>query len=433
MKRSTVQYALVTGISIILTGMNLPAADDPPEKAPAQRKAKLESTYPEATPIQRKQTLQHQKILMIAIHSYHDAHLALPADIVDGNNKPLLSWRVALLPFFEHADLYSKFKLNEPWDSKHNLALLKEMPPELRCGLSKSGVTETYMKVFRGTGAFMEPGKKLRFPAYVEAGGQTKVASGDVVNPVMPSFTDPMSETFGVVEAGPAVPWTKPEDIDYDAKKPMPVLDGPYARERHVSFADATTAVISTRVPEHLMRLLIGRSDGKTIDKKAWEMIKVTAITSPLEREVQKEIGSRQAEYQHLLTQHADLLLEEVRLRDNLTDISAGQAAIDWGLNIEDLKSAVELRTQLNQKLKTYPAKKAAGKTATGVKTPVIQEKHIVTKWEYKVVTKHQIILPREEPDLDKLGEEGWELVTVCERRQDSAPAVSFIFKRSKR
>ncbi len=41
------------------------------------------------------------KQIMLAIHNYHDAVGQLPADIVDKNGKPLLSWRVAILPYIE--------------------------------------------------------------------------------------------------------------------------------------------------------------------------------------------------------------------------------------------------------------------------------------------------------------------------------------------
>ena len=49
------------------------------------------------------------------------------------SGKPLLSWRVAILPYLGHQDLYNKFNLDEPWDSAHNKALLKEMPSMYTC------------------------------------------------------------------------------------------------------------------------------------------------------------------------------------------------------------------------------------------------------------------------------------------------------------
>ena len=46
----------------------------------------------------------------------------------DKQNKPLLSWRVHLLPYIEQQQLYKEFKLDEPWDSEHNKKLIAKMP-----------------------------------------------------------------------------------------------------------------------------------------------------------------------------------------------------------------------------------------------------------------------------------------------------------------
>ena len=51
-----------------------------------------------------------------------------PAAIVDTNGSPILSWRVLLLPYLGHADLFELFHLDEPWDSDHNRKLLPYMP-----------------------------------------------------------------------------------------------------------------------------------------------------------------------------------------------------------------------------------------------------------------------------------------------------------------
>ena len=84
--------------------------------------------------------------------------------ITDKQGKPLLSWRVAILPYIEQQGLYQKFKLDEPWDSPHNQALLKEMPSTYVCP-SRAQVepfTTTY-QVFTGKGAVRErPGHEDR-------------------------------------------------------------------------------------------------------------------------------------------------------------------------------------------------------------------------------------------------------------------------------
>ena len=50
-----------------------------------------------------------------------------PAAVTDADGKPLLSWRVVLLPMIEEEGLYKQIKLDEPWDSPNNRRF--NMPP----------------------------------------------------------------------------------------------------------------------------------------------------------------------------------------------------------------------------------------------------------------------------------------------------------------
>src|SRR5207249_2796575 len=69
------------------------------------------------------------KQIGLAMHNYHDTYRHFPPQaLTDKNGKPLLSWRVAVLPFIEQDNLYRQFKLDEPWDSEHNRKLLERMP-----------------------------------------------------------------------------------------------------------------------------------------------------------------------------------------------------------------------------------------------------------------------------------------------------------------
>src|SRR5688572_9177285 len=72
----------------------------------------------------RQQSSNNLKQLALALHNYHDTIGKMPQDIVDKDGKPLLSWRVHLLPYMEEDHIYKQFKLDEPWDSTTNKALL---------------------------------------------------------------------------------------------------------------------------------------------------------------------------------------------------------------------------------------------------------------------------------------------------------------------
>ena len=67
--------------------------------------------------------------LWLALHKYADAHNTLPPPAITGKDgAPLLSWRVAILPFLGQDVLYRRFKLDEPWDGEHNRKLIGRIP-----------------------------------------------------------------------------------------------------------------------------------------------------------------------------------------------------------------------------------------------------------------------------------------------------------------
>src|SRR5262245_59038581 len=81
----------------------------------------------------RLEWLSRLKMLELALRNHEKTFGFLPHDLADElgkpfdrNQKPHLSWRVALLPFAEEDYLYKKFKFLEPWDSRSNKRLLDE-------------------------------------------------------------------------------------------------------------------------------------------------------------------------------------------------------------------------------------------------------------------------------------------------------------------
>ena len=77
----------------------------------------------------RAHSLNNLKQLALAMHDYSDHNSQFPAAaIYSRDGRPLLSWRVAILPYIEQQALYNQFKLDEPWDSPHNIKLLPLMP-----------------------------------------------------------------------------------------------------------------------------------------------------------------------------------------------------------------------------------------------------------------------------------------------------------------
>jgi hypothetical protein len=144
------------------------------------------------------------------MHNYesNDAEERLPGPIVDSSGRPLLSWRVTILPFIEEQELYRDFHLDEPWDSPNNLALLDRMPGIYRSvGAEPPQHNWTFYRTVTGRdGAFDRNGKTLK------------------------DFNGRLEHTIFVVEAGQAVPWTKPDEWEYSKDTPLPPLGGMFNR-----------------------------------------------------------------------------------------------------------------------------------------------------------------------------------------------------------
>jgi hypothetical protein len=224
------------------------AADDPD---PEPR-----TKWPRTKPADRDRSATNLRQIVLAFHNFNDTYAGMPAAaIVDKAGKPLLSWRVAILPFIEQQNLYKQFKLDEPWDSKHNKKLLARMPkiyaPTIVDKPAKAD--STYYQVFTGPDTPFNP-KAIRGNPPVSLGAR-----------IPASFPDGTSNTFLVAEGGEAIPWTKPVDLVYDAKKPVPKVGGLFPEGFHVGMADGTVKFISRKIDQQTMRALITPAGGEVI------------------------------------------------------------------------------------------------------------------------------------------------------------------------
>ena len=72
------------------------------------------------------------KQIALAMHNYAaDNNTFPPAATFDTDGKPLLSWRMLILPYLDEDSLYRQFHLDEPWDSPHNKPLIAQIPPDV--------------------------------------------------------------------------------------------------------------------------------------------------------------------------------------------------------------------------------------------------------------------------------------------------------------
>jgi hypothetical protein len=144
----------------------------------------------------RATSLNNLRQLIIGLYSSQDAYGFLPiGGIWKGgillpkmDEKPVLSWRVALLPFMEQTDLYNQFNLSEPWDSEHNKKLISKMPKVFAAPAPKAPEGHTFYQMVVGPAAL-----------------RPMMSTG--------AMFDGAGNTFAVVESAQPVIWTKPDDI----------------------------------------------------------------------------------------------------------------------------------------------------------------------------------------------------------------------------
>jgi hypothetical protein len=207
-----------------------------------------------------KRSANNLQQIGLAMHNYHDARKRLPTAAISKNGKALLSWRVAILPYFEaqpavlappdaprsfpYEALYKQFKLDEPWDSAHNKKLLDKMPDVFKSPAVKGKTTTTYYQVLTGPDTLFTGIQGRKFQ----------------------TITDGTSLTILAVEAGEAVPWTKPADVPYDAKKPLPRLGGVSRTGFHILMCDGSARLVRPGFDERILRGAISPSGGEVID-----------------------------------------------------------------------------------------------------------------------------------------------------------------------
>ncbi len=200
----------------------------------------------------------------LAAFNYEAAYQTFPpAAVADKAGKPLVSWRLAVLPYLEQkADraLAEKFKMDEAWDSDHNKKALADNPMPAVYALplgpkpADKDAKKTHIQVFTGNGAAFDGVKRAKIF----------------------DFTDGTSNTILVALAKTPVDWTKPDDIAFDPKTdPRKLLlrltragkPNDAAGFRFVR-ADGSVGGFDADVSEDELKTAITRSAGDVYDKK---------------------------------------------------------------------------------------------------------------------------------------------------------------------
>ncbi len=189
------------------------------------------------------------KQIALAMFNYESTYGHFPASYIADKKtgKPLLSWRVAILPFIEQDALYKQIHLDEPWDSEHNKQFANMVVSVYRhpASTAKPGMTN-YLTL---------RGKDTAFP------GKDGIRLAEI--------TDGTSNTIMLVEANDskAVPWMKPDDLTYDEKNPSAGLGGLFSGGFNAAFCDGSVRFIRGTVDAETLRRLFNIHDGQVLDR----------------------------------------------------------------------------------------------------------------------------------------------------------------------
>jgi hypothetical protein len=197
----------------------------------------------------RAMCVNNLKQIGLAMHNYQQTYGSFPpAATYDEAGKPLLSWRVLILPYLEHATLYNQFRLNEPWDSPHNKPLSDQVVAVFACpsGNLAPGLT-TY--------------KVVVDPRSMFTGAPSGVS--------LRSVTDGTASTLLVVEAASPVSWTMPDDLSLASPEPALGMGSKHPGGFDALMADGSVHFFKSSpgnpIDPRVLRALATRNGGETV------------------------------------------------------------------------------------------------------------------------------------------------------------------------
>jgi len=229
------------------TRLSITFGDDDEEVAflrdfvPAMTQQMKDATY-------RRSRMNKFKQIALGVLNHESARGRFPTSSYDAQGRPLLSWRVHILPYMEQMALYKQFRLDEPWDSEHNRKLIDQMPdvfadpdPSVRAAIGDKGRTTFVAPLGEGLIFGTKEGTKFK------------------------ELKDGSSNTILTVEVTPerAVVWTKPDDWEVDASNP---LDGVKRSDREgfiAGWADGHVSFIPNDVEPEKFRGMLTIAGGE--------------------------------------------------------------------------------------------------------------------------------------------------------------------------
>ncbi|MGI9429808.1 MAG: DUF1559 domain-containing protein, partial [Bythopirellula sp.] len=203
----------------------------------------------------RTQSTNNMKQLMLGLLNYEATHGQFPAHAsYDDNDKPLLSWRVHILPYLEQQDLYDQFRLDEPWDSPHNRQLISRMPE-----------------------VFLDPSSQLASTEgrtnYLGVQGNRFVLDGSQQGRKIIKIRDGLSNTIMLVQVNDETTqfWTKPADWEPDPSNMLRgVVPNLHPGIFEAAFCDGSVRFISQDIDPAVLQRLLTIDGGEVVNSNEW-------------------------------------------------------------------------------------------------------------------------------------------------------------------
>ena len=198
--------------------------------------------------------LENMQLLATALNEYSVRYGTYPTPVVlDAQGKQLYSWRVLILPFLGHEELYKRFDLKQPWDSVANSNLHREMPPEFASpnSMDAAGNYETNYALITGAGTLFPP-------------------SG----PMSPKNID--QPTLLLIETKNNTTWCAPGDIDVGrsfkvGNKPMVDVGGLHQTSFTAMTVDEQSFRMPSDVPLTVLNALVSPNGGENVQTSTFK------------------------------------------------------------------------------------------------------------------------------------------------------------------
>ncbi|MEP3477794.1 MAG: protein kinase [Fuerstiella sp.] len=256
--------------------------------------------------------------IALAFHSFHQVHGYLPSveTWLPQAQQPV-SWRIAILPFLEQQELYAQYNLDEPWDSTNNRQLIEKMPAIFRHPSLPQQSTNASHVVFVGETATGTADQHVTFQ----------------------EITDGTSGTIMVVEAATSIPWTKPEDLQFDLTLPLPSIGNLFRRGWYAAWSDGSVSFVPSTTSVDVVKALITSAgndpvtrEGETFDfaRSKQAAGKQSQKANAASADVKNIVGTWQVTYAEdsgqVVPQEVMKNIQFSFTKDSLSGIGMGQA-----------------------------------------------------------------------------------------------------------